>query len=105
MTRYAPIILIGLSALLNFLGYFCKSIPFYSGHYIPRFHLQNFFELYSPVSFAAMARRLSVNKPEFITPTVVMAVIAAYALFFLIFVFLSLTMQWRNRETQIAGIE
>ena len=100
MTKYAPIVLVGFSALLNFLGYFCKSIPFYSGHYIPRFHLQNFFELYNPAGWADIGHRLSINKPEFITPAVVMAVFAAYLLFFLFFVVLSLTMHWRNCEVR-----
>ncbi len=105
MQRFAPLILIGFSALLNFLGYFCKSIPFYSGHYIPRFHLQTFFELYNSAGLLAIGRRLSVNKPEFVTPVVIIAGIIAYAALFLSFVVLSLKIQWRCREARIAGIQ
>jgi hypothetical protein len=104
INRYVPLAIIGFSALLNFLGYFCKSIPFYSGYFIPRFHLQNFFELYNPAGILAIGRRLSINKPEFINPAVVIAVIVTYALLLTFFVVISLRSQWRHRETGIAAI-
>ena len=72
-------ILILYALTVDLLSMFCKSLPAYAGFFIPRFHLQHLIALYSPSSFAAMLRNLSINQPLFITPTAIGLVIAAYA--------------------------
>lgn len=71
-------LLVAYVLLINFLAYFCKAIPYYSGFIIARFHLNHFFELYSPANIGNILDRLSLNKPEFITPGVIGAWILLY---------------------------
>ncbi len=63
-----PVILVTCAVILSFLGDFCKTIPYYAGVFIPRFHLQDFFAVYSPANFALMMQNLAINKPEFVSP-------------------------------------
>jgi hypothetical protein len=72
-------ILILYALTVDLLSTFCKSLPAYGGFFIPRFHLQHLIALYSPSSFPAMLRNLSMNQPPFITPTAIGLAIAAYA--------------------------
>jgi len=91
-------ILVAYAVILNFLGNFCKAIPFYSGFFIPRFHLRHFFEIYSPANFRLVLENLSINKPAFITPSVVGILILCY-------VFLVARALWlffRRRDTEIS---
>jgi hypothetical protein len=60
----------------NLVSLLCKTLPFYAGFFIPRFHLSNFLELYSPSGFRVMLANLAINKPDFITPSGIVALIA-----------------------------
>jgi hypothetical protein len=71
--------LICYALLINFLGNFCKAIPYYSGHILPRFHMRHLLELYSPSGFQSILQGLAINKPAFITPHVIGFVIAMNA--------------------------
>jgi heme A synthase len=71
-------ILVICALTLNFLGDFCKTIPFYAGFVIPRFHLRDFLEIYSPANFKRMMENLSLNKPAFVTPSSIGALIFVY---------------------------
>jgi hypothetical protein len=71
--------LICYALLINFLGNFCKAIPYYSGYIVPRFHMKHLLDLYSPSGFQSILQRLSINKPAFITPHVIGFVIVMNA--------------------------
>jgi hypothetical protein len=70
--------------ILNFLGYFCKAIPYYTGFKIPHFNLKHLFEVYTPDGFRQVTEQLSLNKPEFATPLAIGIVISAYFVIMLI---------------------
>lgn len=69
------VVLIAYLLLANLVSLLCKTLPFYAGFFIPRFHLSHFLELYSPSGFRVMLGNLAINKPEFITPGAIAAVI------------------------------
>ena len=47
--------------------------------FIPRFHFSHLLELYSPSGLNVLLVNLAVNKPSFVTPQVIGAMIAIYA--------------------------
>jgi hypothetical protein len=66
--------------VVNFLSLFCKSLPFYAGIFIPRFHLSHLLELYSPSGLKTMLTNLAVNKPSFVTAEAIGTTIAIYVI-------------------------
>lgn len=76
--RLGSLVAIFYVILLNFLGYFCKMIPFYSGFFIPRFHVQHFFKLYLTPNIDLILKNLSVNKPTFISSVFLVGLISLY---------------------------
>ena len=81
--RLAPFVLIGGACILQFLGHFCKAIPYYAGFNIPRFNPKHLLEVYSPEGLRQVMEQLSLNKPAFITPAVTGIAIGAYVLLML----------------------
>ena len=78
----------------NLVSLLCKTLPFYAGIFIPRFHLSHFFELYSPSGFRAMLANLAINKPGFVTPVVIAVVIG----FSLVLLGLTLVYAWKKEQ-------
>ena len=65
-------------AVVGMLSVFAKSIPSYAGFFIPNFHVQHLFQIYSPSTFKIVLQHLAANKPGFITPSLIGVVIAVY---------------------------
>jgi hypothetical protein len=80
----------------NFVSLFCKSLPFYAGFFIPRFHFSHLLELYSPSGLKAMLTNLAVNKPSFVTPGIIGAAIAAYVILLVIAITHVIRVERRN---------
>ncbi len=73
-----PSVLVAGACGVNFLGYFCKAVPYYTGFRIPRFNPKHLFEVYSWEGFLQVTENLALNKPPGVTPACVGAVIGAY---------------------------
>jgi hypothetical protein len=103
--RAAAFIVMGFSLLLNFLGYYCKAIPFYSGLAIPHFKLWDFFQIYSPSGMAGMLRNLALNKPDFLSPAVIASILAGYASFVLLLAFrwVGISRLEKGRAARVGG--
>jgi len=86
--KAGPLALVIGAFAIQFLGYFCKAIPYYTGFRIPRFNPKHLFDVYSPEGFRQVTEHLSLNKPDFVTPLAVGAVITAYFAFLLIIIVL-----------------
>jgi hypothetical protein len=93
------VILIAYVLVANLVSLLCKTLPAYAGFFIPRFHLWHFSELYSPSGLRVMLRNLAVNKPSFVTPSVIGIVIGAS----LVLLALAVICAWRSETKSGSG--
>ena len=92
----------------NLVSLLCKTLPFYAGFFIPRFHLANFLELYSPSGFRTMLVNIAKNKPDFITPNLIAVVIAACLMLMMLtlaFVVRTLCLRERVAEGRVRDLQ
>ncbi|MBZ5498657.1 MAG: hypothetical protein LAP85_19855 [Acidobacteriia bacterium] len=69
---------IGYVVVINFVAYFCKTIPYYGGFSIARFHLGNLFELYSPATFTLILSRLARQQASWIGSKTILALLLCH---------------------------
>ncbi|MGA2260263.1 MAG: hypothetical protein ABSH28_02370 [Acidobacteriota bacterium] len=83
--KMAQAITAGYVLVVNFIAYFCKTIPFYAGYSIQHFHLHHLIELYSPSTFSLILNGLALQQASWIGPRTILVILFCY-LFWMILV-------------------
>ncbi len=89
--RIARVILVTYFLVLNLLGCFWGTIPSYSGFDLPNLSWGSLAQLYSPQNCLVILDRLIVDKPTFVTPSLLGGILLTYIAFLFITAICSLT--------------